>query len=151
VDASQAALDFGQRHHALAPGRHKFLAADVFDWLPRLGREENFDVVLVDPPQMTSRASQLPGVLRAYEGLYRAAGAHVRESGLLVACCCTSRVDAETFRSTVRKALGRDFRFVERLAPEPDHPVAFGQADYLKILFFSRKRREALSAAPPAA
>jgi hypothetical protein len=28
--------------------------------------------------------------------------------------------------------------------PEPDHPVAFGQADYLKILLFRRKARGAL-------
>jgi 23S rRNA G2069 N7-methylase RlmK/C1962 C5-methylase RlmI len=151
VEASRAALDFGREHHCQQASRHRFIEADVFEWLPRLDPEERFDVVLVDPPQMTSRASQLKRVLGAYDRLYRAASRHVREGGLLVACCCTSRVDAETFRAAVRGALGRDFRFVERLDPEPDHPVSFGQADYLKILFFRRKQRERLRANPPAA
>jgi 23S rRNA G2069 N7-methylase RlmK/C1962 C5-methylase RlmI len=116
----------------------------VFEWLPLLSTTESFDLIMVDPPQMTSRASQVPGVLHAYDRLYGKASRHLREGGLLVACCCTSRVDAETFRATVRKAVGRDFRFVQRVPPEPDHPVAFGQADYLKILLFRRKARGAL-------
>jgi 23S rRNA (cytosine1962-C5)-methyltransferase len=144
VDSSRSALDFGREHHCLSPERHRFIEADVFEWLPLLSTTESFDLVVVDPPQMTSRALQVPGVLQAYDRLYRNVSRHLREGGLLVACCCTSRVDAETFRATVRGALGRDFRFVQRLAPEPDHPVGFGQADYLKILLFRRKARGAL-------
>jgi hypothetical protein len=81
-------------------------------------------------------------VLRAYDALYRKLGLHVRPGGMIVACCCTSRVDPDRFLVTVRRALGRQFRFVERLPPEPDHPVGFREADYLKILLF---RRGALS------
>jgi 23S rRNA (cytosine1962-C5)-methyltransferase len=144
VESSRAALDFGREHHCLSPERHRFIEADVFEWLPLLPATESFDLVIVDPPQMTSRASQVPGVLKAYERLYRKLSRHVREGGLLVACCCTSRVEAEAFRATVRGALGRDFRFEKRLPPEPDHPVGFEQADYLKILLFRRKARGAL-------
>lgn len=151
VDSSKTALDFARNHHCLDASRHRFVEADVFEWLPDLDFRERFDVVLVDPPQMTSRRTQLPGVLRAYDRLYRDAALHVGEEGLLVACCCTSRVDADSFLVTVRRALGRDFRFLQRLEPEPDHPVRFGQADYLKILLFRKRRRELLRASPPAA
>jgi 23S rRNA (cytosine1962-C5)-methyltransferase len=144
VDASASALDFGREHHCLSLDRHRFIEADVFEWVPELPTTESFDIVLADPPQMTSRASQVPGVLKAYDRLYRKLSRHVREGGLAVACCCTSRVEPDAFRATVRGALGRDFRFVERLPPEPDHPVAFGQADYLKILIFRRRARGAL-------
>jgi 23S rRNA G2069 N7-methylase RlmK/C1962 C5-methylase RlmI len=57
---------------------------------------------------------------------------------MVVACCCTSRVDPDRFLVTVRRALGKSFRFVERLPPEPDHPVGFREADYLKILLFRK-------------
>jgi 23S rRNA G2069 N7-methylase RlmK/C1962 C5-methylase RlmI len=64
---------------------------------------------------------------------------HVKPGGLAVACCCTSRVDPDAFLVTVRRALGRDFQYQSRLPPEPDHPVSFKEADYLKILLFRRK------------
>ena len=34
----------------------------------------------------------------------------------------------------VRQTLGASFTVAADLPPEPDHPVAFPQADYLKIL-----------------
>jgi hypothetical protein len=48
-------------------------------------------------------------------------------------------VDPDAFLVTVRRALGRDFRYVSRLPSEPDHPLGFKEADYLKVLVFRRK------------
>jgi 23S rRNA (cytosine1962-C5)-methyltransferase len=138
VDRSRAALDFGAAHHCLDGQKHRFTEADVFEWLPSLPLEEEFDLAIADPPSMTSRMTQVPKVLRAYDALYRKLGLHVRSGGMVVACCCTSRVDPDRFLVTVRRALGKSFRFVERLPPEPDHPVGFREADYLKILLFRR-------------
>ncbi|HEY0989741.1 MAG TPA: hypothetical protein VGD80_21885, partial [Kofleriaceae bacterium] len=52
---------------------------------------------------------------------------------ILVAACCTSRIDRAVFQRTVREALGERFTLQREIAPEPDHPVGFPQADYLKI------------------
>ncbi len=139
VDASAEALALGAEYHPIDPNRHQWIEADVFRWVPDLAPEERFHVVVVDPPQMTSRTAQVPGVLRAYESLYRRLAPHVLPGGLLVACCCTSRIRPDLFVDTVRRALPAGFRFVERLAPERDHPVGFAEADYLKILIFRRK------------
>jgi len=139
VDSSRASLDLGAKCHHLDPEKHRYIEADVFEWLPALAYEERFDLAIVDPPAMTSRTGQVPGVLRAYDALYRRLAIHVNPGGMVVACCCTSRVDAGQFLATVRRALGRDFRFLSRLPPEPDHPVGFKEADYLKILLFRRK------------
>ena len=139
VDSSRAALDLGEEAHVLDPEKHRFIEADVFEWLPTLALEERFDLAIADPPSMTSRTAQVPKVMRAYDALYRKLAAHVNPGGMVVACCCTSRVDADVFLVTVRRALGRDFRFLSRLPPEPDHPVGFKEADYLKILLFRRK------------
>lgn len=139
VDSSRAALDLGMDCHVLDREKHRFTEADVFQWLPALGLEERFDLAIADPPAMTSRMAQVPKVLRAYDAFYRKLSLHVKPGGTVVACCCTSRVEPDRFLVTVRRALGRDFRFLKRFPPEPDHPVGFKEADYLKILLFRRK------------
>ena len=139
VDSSRAALDLGAEAHSLDPEKHRFIEADVFEWLKALAPEERVELAIADPPSMTSRTAQVPKVLRTYDALYRKVATHVNPGGMIVACCCTSRVDADVFLVTVRRALGREFRFLKRLPPEPDHPVGFKEADYLKILLFRRK------------
>jgi 23S rRNA (cytosine1962-C5)-methyltransferase len=144
VDSSQAALDFGARHHAGA-GAQRAVHADVFEWLPALAREERFDLVIADPPPMTSRMEQAERALRAYRRLYRAAAPHVAAGGRLVACCCTSRIDPRSFRRAVSDGLGAGFELEQRLRHEVDHPVRFPEADYLKILVFRRVDERAIS------
>ena len=134
VDASERALAFAAAHHVGDPAHHRFVTADVFEWLPALAADEQFELVIVDPPAMTSRKAQVPAVLAAYRKLYRAAARHVAPGGLLVSACCTSRVERDVFRRTVRESLPPALTLERELAPEIDHPVAFAQADYLKIL-----------------
>ena len=138
VDASERALAFAAAHHATDPARHTFVTADVLAWLPAQPPSEGFDLVIVDPPSMTSRKAQVPAVLAAYRKLYRAAARQVRGGGALVAACCTSRVERAVFHQTVREALGAAFTMERELPPEPDHPVGFREADYLKIAWWRR-------------
>jgi len=144
VDRSMAALEHGERFHARDRGRHRWICADIFDWLPGLDPNERFDVAIVDPPSMTSRIDQVPQVLQTYRRLYRRVAPHVPPGGAVIACCCTSRVPRQTFLATVGSALGADFHVERDLRPEPDHPVAFREADYLKVTVWRR------SGAPPA-
>ncbi len=137
VDASSEALAFGAAHHTRDVAKHRWLTADVFRWLPELAPEERFDLIVVDPPQMTSRTEQVPRALAAYSRLYRELLPHLAPGGRLVACCCTSRIRPATFRATVERAVGERLVFTDRLRPEPDHPVRFPEADYLKVLLFS--------------
>ncbi|HET9991499.1 MAG TPA: class I SAM-dependent methyltransferase, partial [Kofleriaceae bacterium] len=139
VDQSARALQFAAAHHVGDPERHHFVVADVFDWFPALPDAEQFDLVIVDPPSMTSKAAQIPSTLVAYRKLYRAAARHVAPHGAVVAACCTSRIDRDLFKRTVREALGEGFTLERDLPPEPDHPVGFAQADYLKISVWRRR------------
>lgn len=148
VDASERALAFAAAHHGdgAAPARpapsYTFITADVFAWLPSF-TDEPFDLVIVDPPAMTSKATQVPSVLAAYRKLYRAAARLVRPGGSLVAVCCTSRIERAVFHRTVGDALGPGFVLDHEIPPEPDHPVSFPQADYLKIAWW-RHRLDAM-------
>jgi len=131
VDQSAKALEFARAHHVTDPAKHHFVTADLFQWLPN--HDGRYDVVIIDPPAMTSRKTQVPGVLAAYRKLYRAAARLVNPGGLVVAACCTSRIEREVFHKTVRAALGESFTRELELPTEVDHPVGFPQADYLKI------------------
>lgn len=132
VDRAADALAFAAAHHVRDPGKHAFVTADVFAWLAGAG--ERFEVVIVDPPSMTSRIEQVPGVLATYRRLHAAAAARVAPGGLLVVACCTSRVTRAEFKRTALAAIGGRFQLERELAAEPDHPVGFPEADYLKIL-----------------
>jgi 23S rRNA (cytosine1962-C5)-methyltransferase len=139
VDQSARALQFAAAHHVGDPAKHHFVVADVFEWFPALPDTEQFELVIVDPPSMTSKAAQIPTTLAAYRKLYRAAARHVAPHGAVVAACCTSRIDRDLFKRTVREALGEGFTIERDLPPEPDHPVGFAQADYLKITIWRRR------------
>jgi 23S rRNA (cytosine1962-C5)-methyltransferase len=134
VDSSAAALELAARH---AGPRQRFTTADVFDWLPGLA-DDPFDLVIADPPPMTSRMDQVERALTAYRRLYGAIGRRIAAGGRVVACCCTSRVSERDFRRAVAGGLGPGFQFERRLPSEIDHPVGFAEADYLKILLFAR-------------
>ena len=137
VDGSTAALELAKQHHA-GDGRQRFTAADVFEWLPSLAADQAFDLVIADPPPMTSRMTQVERALSAYRRLYAAIARHVAPGGRVVACCCTSRVSEPELRRAVLAGLGPGFRFEGRMGPEVDHPVGFPEADYLKIDLFVR-------------
>jgi 23S rRNA G2069 N7-methylase RlmK/C1962 C5-methylase RlmI len=139
VDSSERALAFAQSHHAVDAAKHAYVTADIFHWLPAVAAGELYDLVIVDPPSMTSNKAQVPAVLAGYKKLYRAASPHVKSGGFLVAACCTSRVERAEFHTTVESTLGPGFEHVLDVPPELDHPVAFPQADYLKIEIWRRR------------
>jgi 23S rRNA (cytosine1962-C5)-methyltransferase len=138
VDSSRPALDFAARHHVDDPARHRHVADDVFTWLFAQPEDDRHDVVIVDPPAMTSRAGQVGKVLATYRKLFGRAAAAVAPGGLLVTACCTSRVRRADFAQTARAAVGDRFTLDGDLVPEPDHPVGFAEADYLKIMLWRR-------------
>lgn len=139
VDQSARALAFAQQHHAIDPAQHAYVVADVFEWLPALPDTEQYDLVICDPPAMASQQSQIPTALAAYRKLYKAAARHVLPGGAVVAACCTSRIERKLFEKTVREALGPGFILERDVPPEPDHPVGFAQADYLKVHLWRRR------------
>lgn len=134
VDASEPALAFARAHHVGDPARHTFETADIFEWLAT--HTGAYDLVICDPPAMTSKATQVPKVLAAYRKLYKLVAPLVAEGGQLVAACCTSRIQRDAFRAAVASATG--YTFEKELPPEADHPAGFPQADYLKVTFWRR-------------
>ena len=136
VDSSSGALEFAKGHHAISPKKHRWICEDIFEWAPK----GEFDVIIVDPPSMASEKIQVPGALRAYRNLYRKLIPNLKKNGLMIACCCTSRIPRQLFEAEMEKTLGRGFKRVKSILPESDHPVRFTEGDYLKLLVFTTGR-----------
>ncbi len=138
VDVSQGALDFAKKHNAKVPGVQKYVQMDIFEDLSRkLGANEKFDVIIVDPPSMASEKSQVPKALSTYKRIYREVVGHLTPRGILIGGCCTSRITRADFRRTLDETLGRQLKLKSSLGPEDDHPVAFAEGDYLKIFIYA--------------
>lgn len=137
VDVSQGALDFSKKAHAMDHKHFKWVTADIFEWAKTLPPHEKFDVIIVDPPMMASQIAQVPRALAAYRNLYRALIPHLNAKGIMVACCCTSRIPRKRFRQEMDGTLNPRLRFKTEIGVEDDHPVGFPEGDYLKLLVYS--------------
>ncbi len=146
LDASQPALDAAIRNLALnrhipavAAALHESVAGDAFEVLAEIGESKRrFDMVIVDPPSFAKTKTQVKRALSAYARLTHLALDVLRPGGTLVQASCSSRVDAETFFTTVNQAAtraGRPLREIGKSGHALDHPVTFKEGAYLKCLF----------------
>jgi 23S rRNA (cytosine1962-C5)-methyltransferase len=146
VDQSEAALTVARHTFALNRGdhavrscRHETIAGDAFAVMRGLQRRhERFDVVVVDPPSFTAKASDVPRARRAYAELTRLAADLLVTGGLLVQASCSARIAADDFFATVvgaARATGRELDEVARTGHPVDHPIGFPEGAYLKALF----------------
>lgn len=138
VDISKGALKFSEAHHSLDKRKFKYVAADVFSWVDGLAPHEKFDVIIVDPPSMASEAKQVPAALKAYARIYKRLLPHLKPKGMMIVCCCTSRILRKDFTEVAKKCLISTLPKMKSLPPEDDHPVGFPQGDYLKLLVFGK-------------
>ncbi len=139
VDIAAPALEFAKRARTLDPNKHRFVTADIFQWLKDLPPSHQYELVVVDPPQMAADNRQVPKAMANYKYLYGLAKSHVAPGGFLVVACCTGRITRRKFEELAEASIGKEFRLVGNLAPEDDHPVTFTEGDYLKVLIFQKK------------
>lgn len=115
------------------------IAGDAFGVLAELAAKgEQFDLVVVDPPNFASNQAAVPRALAAYARLTRLALAVTSRGGTLVMCSCSSRVGADEFVETVHAAaasLGVDVVELRRTGHAVDHPIGFEHGAYLKAVY----------------
>lgn len=137
VDISKGALKFSETHHSLNKKKYRYVAADIFSWVESLPPFEKFDVIIVDPPSMASDAKQVPVALKAYAKIYRRVLPHLKPKGMMIVCCCTSRISRAKFTEVAKKSISSTLPKMKSLPSEDDHPVGFPEGDYLKMFVFS--------------
>lgn len=143
VDIAPAATEDARRNFALNdlnPDAHTFLSADVFTLLSDYAqRNEQFEVVVLDPPSLARNKKSRFAALRAYEKLNAQALRCVTPGGLLATASCTSQVSPEDFRRVLAEAAvraGVRVQILHEAGHAPDHPVpaGFPEGRYLQFV-----------------
>jgi 23S rRNA (cytosine1962-C5)-methyltransferase len=140
IESSRPALDLAEENLRANDllGRARIVHGDAFDFLDELGRtKERFGAVVVDPPALVKKRSQLTQGLRAYKEVNRRAMLVLEEGGWLFSSSCSHPVTPEDLRQTLAQAAReakRPFRLVEWGFQSADHPVllAAPETAYLK-------------------
>ncbi len=147
VDLDPHAIALCDQNFSLNPALdavpHRGIAGDAFAVFAAL-KEQNrlFDMVIVDPPSFAKSAAEVPGALRSYGRLAKAAVRVLKKNGTLLFASCSSRVDAPSLFRTVTEAsgeAGRTLEVFDRTAHAPDHPAKFPESHYLKCLYAKAK------------
>lgn len=138
VDASQGALDFVLRN-AEENGlrdRVEVIKADIFKDKDLL-QGEGFDVVVSDPPALSSSAKDAGASLRGHEKCFSMALGWLKADGLAALAACSFHMTTDEFLEVCRAAgQGQDraLQFLSVTGQSADHPVlaAVPETRYLK-------------------
>jgi 23S rRNA (cytosine1962-C5)-methyltransferase len=135
VDMDEEALETARQNAKLNRVRVDFFHQDVFNYLKQ--SREKFDVVVLDPPKMTSDREEIPKAKRGYFDMNRLAARVVKPGGILVSCSCTGLVSEEVFVQIVQQACERELRTFRITGAGPDHPVSnlYPEGRYLKVVY----------------
>lgn len=119
-------------------GRHISVCADAMDYLKKIPENE-YDLIVVDPPAFAKHRGALRNALRAYQRLNADAISKVAPGGLVFTFSCSQAVSREAFALAVFSAAaetGRAVRILDRMNQPSDHAVNIyhPEGEYLKGL-----------------
>ncbi len=145
VDVSALAIE-NAKNNADRNGlsdRMDFLAADVFDLLPKLESEKNnyYDFIILDPPAFTKSRKTVDSAERGYKEINYRAMKLLPRGGYLATCSCSHFMKDELFVKMLKSA-ARDanvsLKQIEARQQAPDHPILWNvpETDYLKFYIF---------------
>jgi len=141
ADISQTAIDLANNNASLMKLQphqsHEGLVVDVMKHLGDV--EQQFDIVVLDPPAFAKSLSKKHKAVMGYKRLNAMGMKRVLPGGLLFTFSCSQVVDDVLFANTVTAAgieAGRNCRILYRLGQGADHPVNLyhPEGHYLKGL-----------------
>jgi 23S rRNA (cytosine1962-C5)-methyltransferase len=144
VDISASAIETARENftlNGLDPNQHRFLIADVFDYLEQAQKDgEQFDVVVLDPPAFAKTQSARTQALKAYRRLNTLAMQVLRSGGILLTCSCSGVIGMDDLLGAISQAaqrLSRTVQLLETYTHSVDHPlnIAMPETNYLKAVF----------------
>ena len=115
------------------------MKADGFDALSELELDnQEYDLVIVDPPAFAKRKKQTNVALNAYMKLAQAGAKVTKKGGILFAASCSVHVQPPSFFKAVFSGIqstGRGYEEISRTSHAKDHPFIFREGEYLKGVF----------------
>lgn len=138
LDSSRAALELAERNLQLnGLGESELIKGDAFAYLKET--ERSFDLIVLDPPALAHKRSDLDAAAGGYKFLNLHALKHLNAGGLLLTFSCSQHLPSDLFQKIVFGAAvdaSRKIAMIKRLGPPLDHPVSLHhpEGEYLKGL-----------------
>ena len=140
VETSERALNTCRvnfERNGFAGDNYLFEKEDAFEYLR--AREEEFDLIVVDPPALAKSKDHVMQASRAYKDVSLWAMKRVSRGGLVYTSSCSSYVDPDLFQKIVfaaAKDARRDVQIVAKTSHPSDHPINIyhPEGEYLKGL-----------------
>ncbi|MBR1469967.1 MAG: class I SAM-dependent rRNA methyltransferase [Prevotella sp.] len=140
VDSSAKAIELTNKNVALNfpdDNRHEAFCDDAFKFLAH--NENQYDLMVLDPPAFAKHRSALHNALKGYTRLNVKGLESIKSGGILFTFSCSQIVSKDHFRNAVFTAAaqaGRKVRVLHQLHQAADHPVNIyhPEGEYLKGL-----------------
>ena len=142
VDSSGKAVELTNRNVALNypnDPRHKAFCEDAFKYLDGVRDNQQYDLIILDPPAFAKHRGALHNALKGYTRLNQKALQVIQPGGVLFTFSCSQVVTKDHFRNAVFTAAAlarRKVRILHQLHQPADHPVNIyhPEGEYLKGL-----------------
>lgn len=148
VDISESSLAMLERNIQLGVERgafasetakhHKFVQGDLWQFLD--SHEEEYDLIILDPPKLAGKASDVPKALKAYTQANEHAMRLAASTGaFFLTFSCSNPISAAEFEKAVliaARATNRNVRLLQRHRQAEDHATSWfhPEGEYLKSL-----------------
>ncbi len=140
LDSSRPALELAERNltlNRLDGDNAELIKGDAFSYLKEC--ESKFDVIVLDPPSLAHRRSDVDAATGGYKFLNLHAFKHLNPGGLLLTFSCSQHVSSDLFQKVVFGAAadaGQTVTIIKKLGSPLDHPVSLHhpEGEYLKGL-----------------
>ena len=142
VDSSAKAIELTRANVDLnfpADPRHEAFCEDAFQFLNKANAQQDYDLIILDPPAFAKHRGALHNALKGYTRLNEKAFEKILPGGILFTFSCSQVVSKDHFRNAVFTAAaqaGRKVRVLHQLHQPADHPINIyhPEGEYLKGL-----------------
>ncbi len=135
VDSSESAVEATHRNAQLNGVEIHALRHNAFDYLKHC--EDQYDMVILDPPSFTKNKKSLNNAMRGYKEIHLRGIKLLDRDGILATYCCSHHATRELFLQNIVSAsvdAKRTLRLIASHGQRLDHPVipAIPETEYLK-------------------
>ncbi|MFC7335742.1 class I SAM-dependent rRNA methyltransferase [Haloferula chungangensis] len=135
VDISASACESARLNAERNDLKIEVIEHNVFDYLKAC--EDQFDLIILDPPSFTRNKKTLSGAMRGYNEIHLRSLKLLDKGGQLSTFCCSHHASRELFLQNIVSAstdAKRSLRLVAEHSQRRDHPVlpAIPETSYLK-------------------
>ena len=140
LDSSQKAIDLVDENIELLVNqniKHLSIAEDAMDFIKEM--EDEYDVIVLDPPAFAKHMKVKHKALQGYKRLNTRAIEQIKPNGILFTFSCSQVIDNNLFRHMVLSSAiiaGRNVSILKQLHQPSDHPINIfhPESEYLKGL-----------------